>query len=587
MRITFALMLICLPACDDDAESTDVGNGAIDAGSNDGGDPTDLGFTGLDGTTDIGPEIDVNPPILQLLGEVGQASAPMALAIRNVGTDPLEVTGAEITGAGFDLVEVPAWPVTVAPGEQVTVSVTYTPPNAGRNEGAVTISSNDADEPTVRVPLNGRIQMSCLRAMPSTVELGAVEPGSDSGRFQAQVVNCGDVPVAIGEVTLEGDEGFNWEVEGGDPLAESTLEPGQAARIQLWYSNMGLAPDEMVNGAVVLQTDAARTPELRINMRARGGGGPSCLLTISPPRVDFEFLRIGLTRTLEVRVDNPGTDVCRLDDVRIIDMDGPEENTFTVTTDLPRGEIGPRTEQIVEVTYAPTIAFPPGDRVLLRVEFHDPHLEQNRAQESLLRGIGAEALTAAMPDSAYFGEVTNARCASPTIRIRADNAGFVPMCITGFRYEGDECPRFVPLEEPVIEGDCLHLEPEDFSEFLFQYEPTDLREENRDRCTLVVESDAMNRPELEVPLSGAPVEGDATIDSHEVGRLRDDRNAHFSMRRPAVEDSIRVFVEDEPNDDWEFAVNNGSIYFEPGDHPDEDDIVRIEYDAVCFDRAGD
>lgn len=587
MRTTSVLLLLCLVACDDDTAAADAGAGSSDASANGDARTNDQGFTGLDGTTDIGPEIDVNPPILQLLAEAGQTSSPTVLAVRNVGSDPLLVTGAEIEGAGFDLVDAPSWPVTVAPGERLDLQVTYTPPNAGRQEGAVTIASNDADEPTVRVPLSGRIQMSCLRAMPSTVELGAVEPGGDSGRFQAQVINCGDVPVAIGEVTTEGDPGFMWAVEGADPLADSELRPGQSVRIQLWYTNAGLAPDERVSGALVLQTDVARTPELRINIRARGGGGPSCLLTVSPERVDYEFLRVGLTRALEIRVDNPGTDVCRLDDIRIVDEDGPEENRFIITRDLPRGEIAARSEQTIEVTYAPTVTFPPGDRVFLRVEFHDPHRDQNRSAEALLRGVAAEALTAAMPDRAYFGEVTVDDCASPTIRVRADNAGFVPMCITGFRYEGAECARFVRLEEPVIEDGCLHLEDDQFTEFLFQYEPTDLREENNDRCTLVVESDAMNRPELEVPLSGAPVEADATVDSHEVGRLRDDRNAHFPMRRPAVEDSIRVFVEDEASDAWQFSANRNTIFFEPDDHPSEDDIVRIEYDAVCFERVGE
>ncbi len=585
MRTFSLLMGLSLAACDSGSDDVADG-GAADVLVVDAARP-DRGFSGLDGGAGVGPEIDVTPAVLQLLGAAGQTSDPVTATVRNVGTEPLEVSQARTTGAGFELVDPPTWPVVVAPGDELALGVAYTPPGAGRHEGTLDITSDDADEAMVRVPLVGRVEMSCLRAMPSTINLGAVEPGSDSGRFQAQLINCGDVAIGIGAVTREGDEGFHFEVEGAATLAESELLPGQSVRLQFWYQNDGLAPDEEVTGAVVLETDAARTPELRINLRARGGGGPSCRLTVSPARVDFEFVRVGLTRAIEVQVDNPGTDICLLNDIRIEDMDGPEENTFTVTRGLPMGEIAANSEQRIEVTYAPTVAFPPGDRVRLRVEFHDPHTEQNRTEEALLRGVGAEALVAAMPDETYFGEVTAPGCASPRFRVRADNAGFVPMCLTGFRFEGDECDRFVTLEAPEIEDDCLWLEPEDFSEFLFQYEPTELRGEGRDRCDLIVESDAMNFPELGVPLTGSPVVGPETVDDLEVGRLNAERAAYFRLRRPAVEETVAVWVDDEANEDWEWDQGRNSIFFARGDHPDRGAALRIEYDAICFDRAGD
>lgn len=587
MRIICVLTALALAGCDDgETAAADVG-AASDALASDSGPVGDIGFSGEDGGTDVGPEIDVDPPILQLLGAVGQTSEPVLLTIRNLGTDPLEVSGATIVGAGFDLADVPDWPQTLAPGDSVTVGVTYTPPNAGRHEGAVTITSDDADEAMTRVPLNGRISMSCVRAMPSTLDLGGVEPGAESGRFQTQIVNCGDAPLNIGEVTQEGDEGFGWEVEGGDELANSTLTPGQAVRLRLWYANTGLAPGETTSAQLVLVTDAPRTPELRINLRARGGDGPSCLLQVTPERLDFEFLRIGRTAALAVQVDNVGTEACRLDDVRIIAMDGPDENTFEVTMDLPRGEIAGSSQQALEITYAPTVAYPPGDRVLLRVEYHDPNLEQNRAEEVLVRGVGAEALVAAMPAEEYFGEVTVATCASRTFTIRADNAGFVPMCFTGFRYEGPECDAFIPLEEPEIEGDCVLLQDDEFREFRFQYEPLALRDAGQDRCELILQTDAMNFAELPVPLLGDPVESDATTDEYEVGELRADRSAFFGLRRLADGDSVRVTEDGEPNDDWEWDEGRNSIEFPRRRHPAEGSTLVINYDARCFDRVGD
>ena len=178
-------------------------------------------------------------------------------------------------------------------------------------------------------------------------------------------------------------------------------------------------------------------------------------------------------------------------------------------------------------------------------------------------------------------KVTSPNCASPRRRVSIDNAGFVPLCLNSFRYEGEACSAFHPVEEPEIDG-CLHLEPEDAGDFVFQYQPTEL---GRDECTLVVDSDSMNVPSLEVPLVGNGVEVDTTVDEEEVGDLNPNRRAYFGMRRPAVEASVRVFLDDEANDAWEFDEGANAIFFERArDHPNEGTMLRIEYDARCFDR---
>ncbi len=584
MRTLTLMAALSLLACDSGEDETpalgDVGGTTADEGMAEGdARPRDAGL-GRDGQTDIGPEIDVVPTTLTVLGERGEASEPAPLTIRNVGSDPLTVTELEVEGTPFSLVDVPALPAVVEPGAEVVVGVVFTAPGPSDQSGAVFVSSDDADEPRVRVPVTGRVPRSCLRAMPSTVDVGSVEPGVQSGRFVVQLVNCGDIPVRLADAVVEGDPAFGWVVQRGGELVGAELAPGDSRDLAFWYTNEGLPPNEVATGTFVLTSEADATPELRIQLRARGGDGPSCILSLDPDRLDFEFVRLGTSRALEIDLVNSGTEECLIENLVVHHADGPEANTFTVSRGVQQERLEGGARATVEVTFDAVELFAPGNRAALRVEYHDPHREQNRAEEANLRGVSTQALVAALPGGLYFGEVTAPGCASRTMRVDIDNGGFIPMCLTGFRYEGEACDRFVKVVEPEIDG-CLQLAPEDATPFEFRYQPDEVAD---DSCDLVVESDAMNFPELAVPLTGAGVPEAATVDEHEVGRLNGMQRAYFGMRRPAVEDSVRVFVDERATDAWRFEADRNAVSFAPDDHPPRDSVVRIEYDAICFER---
>ncbi len=358
------------------------------------------------------------------------------------------------------------------------------------------------------------------------------------------------------------------------------LEAGSSRELGFWYTNEALPPNEVATGTFVLTTGGEAADELRVQLRARGGDGPSCILSLDPDRLDFEFVRLGTTRALEVDLVNTGTEECLVQNIVVNHADGPEANTFTVTRGVEQERLEGASRATIELTFEAAELFAPGNRAVLRVEYHDPHREQNRAEEANLRGVSTQALVAALPDGLYFGEVTAPTCASRTMRVNIDNGGFIPMCLTGFRYEGEACDRFLKVTEPEIDG-CLELQPDDATPFELRYQPDEVAD---DACNLVVESDAMNFPELVVPLTAEGVEADATVDEHEVGRLNGRQRAFFGMRRPAVEESVRVFVDDEANDAWRFEGDRNAVSFAPDDHPDRGAVVRIEYDATCFER---
>lgn len=570
------LLLCLLVACDDGGSSTPP---TVDQGPAPDALPRDA-----EGMEDAGPlpapDIDVQPATVTLVGAVGMPSEPGTVTVRNAGDFPLQISEIRLepADARFTLGTLPTFPAEVAPGASVTLTLTYQPDGPAEVRTELVVRSDDPDEPLAVVGVVGRVQQDCLRVMPGMVTLGRVQPGLESGRFAVSMANCGDVDLNITAVRIEGDQGFMWAA----PMGREAVGPfARSATISLdiWYLNTGLAPNELAQGTLVVESDSASSPRIEVELQARGDEVQGCRPVFEPTRLEYDVVRIGTQRRLEITVKNQGSDACGIRDISVARERGPEANTFTVDrgaeVEVPGGG-----QVTFGVTYGPEVADPIGDRAELHFDYNDPHLMENRRLSTQLLGIGAEALIGGMPSELVFYDVTSPGCASGEFTVQAANVGFVPLCVTGFRFEGDDCGDFVLLEEPDFSM-CIPLVSDEGVPFPFVFQPS---REGPIECSLVVTSDAMNTQELAIPLRGEGVPGPATIDEVTVGRLDPERRAYFNLSRPAVADSIQVFLNDMPNDGWEFSEERNSIFFEVRNHPRRDDELRIEFDAVCFDR---
>lgn len=76
------------------------------------------------------------------------------LNLRNVGTGTLRIDQVEVSGSGFT---VAPSSLTLAPGTQRTLSVSFSPTTLGIAAGTLTLFSNDADQPRLDIPLTARV----------------------------------------------------------------------------------------------------------------------------------------------------------------------------------------------------------------------------------------------------------------------------------------------------------------------------------------------------------------------------------------------------------------------------------------------
>ncbi len=120
-----------------------------------GAEPED---TGTPAGPDPDPDIEVTPTALEFGGLPKNCdSPPQVVEIRNVGEGDLVVDSIEVEGSGtsaFDLSGV-ILPLTLAAGESVSLDVVFNPSAWVTYAPAIDIRSNDPDEPSVIVDLDG------------------------------------------------------------------------------------------------------------------------------------------------------------------------------------------------------------------------------------------------------------------------------------------------------------------------------------------------------------------------------------------------------------------------------------------------
>jgi len=529
------------------------------------------------------PDISPEPSTLMLLVPPREMSAEGALVLRNTGDAPLEVTALvlEPDGEGFS-VELPTLPLVVAGGEQATVTLRYQAPDARPHSATLRIESNDPDEGRLTIPLTGRVAEACLEVMPRTLDIGPVELGQPSGRFELLVRNCGDVDANLTSVAVVDDPQFRIAAGGQDgPLSDVPLAAGSALRLDVWYVNDALTAGMATMATLRIESDLEGESLIEVALRATGRESPECRPVFEPGRLDFGALRIGTTRDLELTVTNVGNTQCEFRSLAVVHEDGNPANAFVLAPGSEAlGTLDSGASRALTVRFAPTVRDQQGNRSALQLVYTETGIDLNRREEVFLFGVAAIAELGAVGETVRFVDTEALNCASPRRTAEVQNIGLVPICLTGWRQRGDDCPAFELLLAPEM-ADCVELPSAAIQEFGFRFEPS---RSGAHECDFIVAGDAMNVPEVVITLRGVGVDTADQTDVFDVGVLDGRARAYFPLTRPADAVTLAVTVNDVSNEDWRFSNDRNAIYFEPADHPDRGDEVSVHYEARCLPR---
>ena len=300
-------------------------NGTLTLTCNDGSAPAVVPLTGT-GTT---PTKALNPTQLAF-GEVlvGQAST-LSLTISNTGSADLVVSDIALEGPYTHNATLP---MTIPPGEDQAVEVTFTPTATGAQNGTLTLTCNDGGTP-VAVPLTGTGTTPTKALNPTQLAFGGVLVGQSSAQTLT-ISNTGSADLVVSNIALEGPYTHNATL----PL---TIPPGEDQAVEVTFTPAATGAQ---NGTLTLTCNDGETPaEIALT-----GTGTAPAKVLSPNLLAFGNVLVGQSSIQTLTISNIGSADLVVSDIA---LEGP----YTHNATLPL-TIVPAGSQVVQVTFTPTAA---------------------------------------------------------------------------------------------------------------------------------------------------------------------------------------------------------------------------------------
>lgn len=188
-----------------------------------------------------GPNIQIEPRSVDFGVVVPQTSLDRTVLVRNIGDRPLSVSGAQISPPGRISADFGALPATVEPNEALPLTINFAPDDFVRFDATLVVASDDADEPTVSVPLTGLggdPDACALSPTPASVVIGRRERGVWA-RHRVLLTNYGPTDCNVSQAVLSGDAAIT--IAAGTPA--QLVVPGNGVAsipIELFTPSYGL-----------------------------------------------------------------------------------------------------------------------------------------------------------------------------------------------------------------------------------------------------------------------------------------------------------------------------------------------------------
>jgi hypothetical protein len=217
------------------------------------------------------------------------------ILLTNSGTTSLNISQGSVTGGSFSMSGL-SFPIVLAQGQSVTLSVQFAPAAIGSASGSVTLVSNARSSPDV-VPLTGTgipPASGQVTPNPSSLIFGNVIVSSTSVQ-SVTLANTGSSAVTVSQVTVSGT-GFS--ISG--PTLPLTIAAGQSSSLSVQFAPTVIGS---ISGNVTVVSNASNSP----TTISLSGAGVQPQISVVPASVSFGNVIVGLTNTQTMTLSNPGS----------------------------------------------------------------------------------------------------------------------------------------------------------------------------------------------------------------------------------------------------------------------------------------
>ncbi|HEX8433781.1 choice-of-anchor D domain-containing protein [Archangium sp.] len=278
----------------------------------------------------------------------GKTSTARVLKLTNTGNGSLILSRMTLGGAdatSFILTPL-TLPITLQPGAFTEVLVSLKPDAERQFSAQLVIESNDAETPSMTVPMVGVGVRQQIELSKTSLEFGQQLISHTSNSRSVFVTNSSDTNVNLTGLGVEGSGASQFTVI--EPLAtQLVLPPGQKQEVKLTFT-----PQTDIDVNCVLKiyfTDLSRPLEVALH-----GKGIPAVLSIAPSPLDFGGVRIGSGKRLgALTITNKSSDTITLAAPEVLDGRSTGEPFSYDGADLEGDELAPGMSAIITVGYEP------------------------------------------------------------------------------------------------------------------------------------------------------------------------------------------------------------------------------------------
>ena len=251
----------------------------------------------LQGSGEGVPELAVLPLSIDfgnvLVGSRGTAE----VQIDNTGTATLNVASLVISGetGAFAVGDGSTGPFTLEPGENMAVSISFSPSQAGEARATLAIDSNANETPRATVALRGAGVVALIDVQPSSLIFDAQEIGQ-SQTLSIQVVNNGTGTLDLTSVSVD-DPSF---VLGGVP---ESVAPGASETIEVTFMPNR---DGDILGELVIANNSQNAPQVVVSLSGSGTVPAGAGILVGPTILTFDDTAIHESVSLSVTASSVG-----------------------------------------------------------------------------------------------------------------------------------------------------------------------------------------------------------------------------------------------------------------------------------------
>jgi hypothetical protein len=220
-------------------------------------------------------------------------SKTLTATVSNAGTASVKISSVAISSQYFSL-SGPSLPITIAAGQNSTISLVFTPNAAGAFSATVSVTSNASNVSTTLSLSGTGVANGQLAVNPTSQSFGSVAMGSQFNQT-VTLTNNGASTVSISQVSATGS-GF--KLSGvTTPIA---LNTSQSTTFTVAFAPQSIAA---ASGSVMIMSNASN-PALTIPLS--GTGVAAGALGSSPTSLAFGSLQVGNNQALSGIVTNAG-----------------------------------------------------------------------------------------------------------------------------------------------------------------------------------------------------------------------------------------------------------------------------------------